>query len=262
MNLALFKNEKLPFIELRYVKNIPACTKMHLHEELTLTIIKEGSLKIIFNEDSFDLLPNEVVLINEQVPHCATINKKSYDGYVLYLDKKFLLKNHLQYSLPYTLLQNKTIYTEFLLLCNCLLDEKCIDLEKEEKLFNFCFLIFSLDKKDFLFEKKEQKLANEIKDYLDINYLENFSLEELSLEFELSIVHLIRVFKNQFGLPLHSYILNKKVHKAKDLLTTNLSISQVAQDSSFFDQSHLNRNFKRVFQITPKEYQKNISSKC
>jgi len=30
--------------------------------------------------------------------------------------------------------------------------------------------------------------------------------------------------------------------------------------SGFFDQSHLNRSFKRVFQLTPKEYQKNIFS--
>jgi AraC-like DNA-binding protein len=76
----------------------------------------------------------------------------------------------------------------------------------------------------------------------------------------LSIVHILRIFKKEFGLPIHSYLLNKKVHLAKELLMKNMPISEVAQMSGFFDQSHLNRSFKRVFQLTPKEYQKNIFS--
>ena len=87
-------------------------------------------------------------------------------------------------------------------------------------------------------------------------------MEDLAKKFNLSVVHLIRVFKKEFGLPIHSYILNKKVHKAKELLSSNIPISQIAQNSGFFDQSHLNRSFKRIFQITPKEYQKHIFSKC
>ncbi|RXK12150.1 AraC family transcriptional regulator [Halarcobacter mediterraneus] len=260
MKSAIFKDSKIPFFELRYVKNIPACTKMHLHEELTLTIIKEGSLKIIFNKKSFDLFAHDIVIINEQIPHCATINKKSYDGYVLYLNKKFLLKNSLQFSLDYELIQDKTIYDEFLLLCICLLDKNSSILEKEEKLFNFCFLTFPKKNKDFLEKKVEENLANKIKNYLDMNYLEELSLEELSLEFKVSIVHLIRVFKNDFGLPIHSYVLNKRVHHAKALLNKNIPIVEVALQSGFFDQSHLNRSFKRIFQLTPKQFQKNLLS--
>lgn len=73
----------------------------------------------------------------------------------------------------------------------------------------------------------------------------------------LSVVHILRVFKKEFGLPIHSYLLNKKVHLAK-----NMPISQVAVESGFFDQSHLIKSFKRVFQLTPKEYQQNILTKC
>ncbi|WP_167542996.1 helix-turn-helix transcriptional regulator [Aliarcobacter thereius] len=101
-------------------------------------------------------------------------------------------------------------------------------------------------------------MALNIKKHLDENYLEEFILNDLAKEFKLSVVHLIRVFKKEFGLPIHSYILNKKVHLAKDLISLNKPIIEVAQNSGFFDQSHLNRSFKRIFQITPKEYQNNI----
>ena len=87
-------------------------------------------------------------------------------------------------------------------------------------------------------------------------------MEDLAVEFSLSAVHLIRVFKKEIGLPIHSYVLNKKVHKAKELIAENISIVEVALSSGFFDQSHLNRSFKRIFQITPKEYQSSIFSKC
>jgi AraC-like DNA-binding protein len=125
----------------------------------------------------------------------------------------------------------------------------------------FCLSFFSFEQK-IENHKEESILALNIKKYLDENYLEEFILEELAVKFDLSVVHLIRVFKKEFGLPIHSYILNKKVHMAKELLASNQTIVQVAQNSGFFDQSHLNRSFKRIFQITPKEYQKNISSKC
>lgn len=108
--------------------------------------------------------------------------------------------------------------------------------------------------------KSSFDLAGKIAKYIDDNFLEEVLLEDISWHVEISVVHLLRVFKQKFGLPIHSYILNKKVHLAKELLCKNISITEVAHMSGFFDQSHLNRSFKRVFQLTPKEYQKNIFS--
>jgi AraC-like DNA-binding protein len=69
----------------------------------------------------------------------------------------------------------------------------------------------------------------------------------------------LRVFKKEYSLPIHAYILNQKVHKAKELLSQNIPIVDVAIESGFFDQSHLTKSFKQVFQVTPKQYQDGIS---
>ena len=51
MKSNIFKNPKIEFLELRYVKDITDCVKMHLHDELTITAIKkDSSLNLIFNE--------------------------------------------------------------------------------------------------------------------------------------------------------------------------------------------------------------------
>ena len=261
MKSDIFKTSKLNFLELRYVQNIHDCTKMHLHEELTITAIKKGSLNLIFNDSSLELLPNEIGIINNNIPHCATINKESKDGYVLYLQKEYLKNININFSFSYEIIKQKNIYKSFINLCDCLLDNKISSIEKEELFLSFCLILFPFESKSNN-EQIESTLAINIKKYLDENYLEEFILEDLAKKFDLSVVHLIRVFKKEFGLPIHSYILNKKVHRAKELLSSNIPVSLIAQNSGFFDQSHLNRSFKRIFQITPKEYQKHIFSKC
>ncbi|TLP40595.1 helix-turn-helix domain-containing protein [Arcobacter arenosus] len=257
MKTKIFKNQKLDFLELRYIKDITQCQKMHLHEELTITAIKEGSLNISFN-DSFNILnPNEIAIINSNTIHNATLNSEIVkDGYVLYIDKTYLQSLNLGISLDYTFLQDDK--NSFINLCEVLLAEDISLLEKEEIFVEFCLSTFSF-KKDIK-EVEKNSLSLKIKNYLDKNFLEDIVLEDISKEFDITVVHLIRVFKKEFGLAIHSYIINKKVHKAKELLNSNLPIIEVALQSGFFDQSHLNRSFKRVFQITPKQFQKNILS--
>ena len=109
MKSDIFKNSKLDFIELRYVEDIKDCVKMHLHEELTITAIKKGSLTLIFNDTSITVKPNEIAIINSQIPHSATTNEKSKDGYVLYLKKDYLKNLDFNFSSAFELIKNKNI---------------------------------------------------------------------------------------------------------------------------------------------------------
>ena len=261
MKSNIFKNDKLNFIELLYLEDVTPCSKNHTHEELTIFAIKEGSLNLIFNDTLFEFLPNQIVIINNNIPHLASLNTQSKDGYIIYLKKEYLRTIDFDFKSSYEIVKQKSIHKNFIKMCDCLLDDKVSLLEKEEKFFSFCLSFFSFESKQIQIEE-ESSLALDIKKYLDEKYLEELILDDLSKSFDLSVVHLIRVFKKEFGLPIHSYILNKKVHKAKELLSSNMPIIEVAQNSGFFDQSHLNRSFKRIFQITPKEYQKHIFSKC
>lgn len=261
MKSNIFRNDKLNFIELLYLEDVTPCSKNHTHEELTIFAIKEGSLNLIFNDTSFEFLPNQIVIINNNIPHLASLNTQSKDGYVIYLKKEYLRTIDFDFKSSFELVKQKSIHKNFIKMCDCLLDDKVSLLEKEEKFFSFCLSFFSFESKQIQIEE-ESSLALDIKKYLDENYLEELILDDLAKSFDLSVVHLIRVFKKEFGLPIHSYILNKKVHFAKELLSSNLPIIEVAQNSGFFDQSHLNRSFKRIFQITPKEYQNNILPKC
>ena len=67
-------------------------------------------------------------------------------------------------------------------------------IEKEENLYLFCFEFFSFEQREQNY-KEESTLAMNIKKYLDESYLEESILDELALKFDLTVVHLIRVFK-------------------------------------------------------------------
>src|SRR5258708_24294611 len=62
-----------------------------------------------------------------------------------------------------------------------------------------------------------------------------------------------KLFKESTGQAPHQYVVEARVKKAKELLTTGkFNISEAAHQVGFVDQSHLTRHFKRVFGLPPK----------
>jgi AraC family transcriptional regulator len=69
----------------------------------------------------------------------------------------------------------------------------------------------------------------------------------------LSPYHFTRLFKESTGQSPYQYVVEARVRKAKELLTTGkFTISEAAYHVGFVDQSHLTRHFKRVFGLPPK----------
>jgi AraC family transcriptional regulator len=68
----------------------------------------------------------------------------------------------------------------------------------------------------------------------------------------MSPYHFTKLFKESTGQSPHQYVVEARVRKAKELLTTGrFTISEVAHHVGFADQSHLTRHFKRVFGLPP-----------
>ena len=64
---------------------------------------------------------------------------------------------------------------------------------------------------------KKQNL-DPIRDYLDTHYTEKVSLDALADQFFISEFYLTRVFKEQFGVSINTYVLNLRITKAKQML--------------------------------------------
>lgn len=86
---------------------------------------------------------------------------------------------------------------------------------------------------------------------------ETVTLEELAAVAGQSPFHFARQFKTATGHPPHEYFIRLRVDRARELLRQRArewTISAIAQECGFSDQSHLSRHFKRVLGVTPREF--------
>jgi AraC-like DNA-binding protein len=89
------------------------------------------------------------------------------------------------------------------------------------------------------------------RDYLRARSSEPVTIAELARMMGLAESHLIRAFHREFGLPPHAYQMRLRLAAACELLSRGLAVSTVAFECGFADQSHLSRNFKSVYGMTP-----------
>lgn len=93
------------------------------------------------------------------------------------------------------------------------------------------------------------------KDFIRAHLHQNVTVSELAAATHLSSTHFIRRFKLATGLAPHQYLNSCRVERAKELLgRADLTISEVAQQVGFFDQSHLVRHFRHWVGVTPKAF--------
>jgi AraC family transcriptional regulator len=95
----------------------------------------------------------------------------------------------------------------------------------------------------------------QVTDYIHEHLHQDLKLVELSAIAQISPYHFLRLFKQSTGITPHQYILQNRIDQAKHLLqSSNLGIAEIAVRTGFCDQSHLTRCFKRVLDITPKQF--------
>ncbi|HEY9663648.1 MAG TPA: AraC family transcriptional regulator, partial [Allocoleopsis sp.] len=95
-----------------------------------------------------------------------------------------------------------------------------------------------------------------VTDYIHTHLHQELKLENIAAIAQISPYHFLRLFKQRLGITPHQYILQCRIERAKYLLQhSKLNIADIAIQSGFCDQSHLNRYFKRIVGVTPKQLQ-------
>ena len=94
-----------------------------------------------------------------------------------------------------------------------------------------------------------------VDEYMEAHLCENIELSMLAAIANLSVFHFAREFKRSTGLSPHTYLVRKRVERAKNMLArTNCSLTEIALAVGFSDQSHLARHFRKIVGSTPKQF--------
>ncbi|MGN0527303.1 MAG: helix-turn-helix domain-containing protein [Acutalibacteraceae bacterium] len=108
-------------------------------------------------------------------------------------------------------------------------------------------------------EKQEERTITGLTRYLQEHLSEEMSLAVLSEEFHLNAQYISQLFKNEIGVNFLTYLTNIRIEKAKRLLlSTSLSVAEVAEQSGYGDYRVFTKVFKKNEGITPSQYRRDF----
>lgn len=97
--------------------------------------------------------------------------------------------------------------------------------------------------------------------YIEMNLCEELTLDEIANAVGFSKFYFHRTFQSEIGMPIYDYIRKRRLAGAASLLlTTNLSILDIAITFRFESQEAFTRAFKSVYQLPPGRYRKAIKN--
>ncbi|MCL2362209.1 MAG: helix-turn-helix domain-containing protein [Defluviitaleaceae bacterium] len=114
---------------------------------------------------------------------------------------------------------------------------------------------------DIIGEKVNVKLVDRVRQYIDNHFHESsLSILEIADALRVSTGHLSRSYKKDAGETLLNYINNKRIEKAKTLLSdTDMPLHEVVQEIGYLDVSSFHRKFKSTVGLTPGAYRDKTS---
>lgn len=101
-------------------------------------------------------------------------------------------------------------------------------------------------------------IIKEIYQYIHQNLSENLSLETLSKHVHVTPSYLSRLFKKDTGISLSTYISQKRIEKAKNLLASAYRITDISGMVGFESSKYFSQVFKKETGQTPKEYRQSL----
>nr|WP_284727824.1 AraC family transcriptional regulator [Sphingomonas psychrolutea] len=87
--------------------------------------------------------------------------------------------------------------------------------------------------------------------FLDDDPTRNHSLSALAAEAGLSPFQTLRAFVSWTGLTPHAYLMQKRANLARRLIIMGHGLASAALESGYADQSHMTRDFRRRYGLTP-----------
>ncbi|QPC45653.1 response regulator [Mangrovibacillus cuniculi] len=108
-------------------------------------------------------------------------------------------------------------------------------------------------------EQTETDTIHQLKNYIMAHSHEDISLDALANRVELSPIYISKMFKEKLGINYIDFLTECRVEKAKKLLSDpEKSVKEITFEVGYHDPNYFSKVFKKICQVTPKEYRKNL----
>lgn len=223
----------------------------HFHDNLILCLIMQGGNQESRKSKDVQALPGKIMLYNPGEVHRNRHTAHPSKNLNLEIKETFLVKNDLQ-SVNFDRANVKNVDMQFQLL-KIYQELSLGDLYASEAVNAALLALFDSKSKDL----PAASWLTQIREILSDRWDEFISLKSLSQELGVHPVTISKAFPKYFNCSLGDYMRKIKVDRALDYLGhTQKTMTEIAFDCGFSDQSHFIRVFKAYIGLTPKEFKK------
>ena len=262
--------------------NIGKGVLLHWHEELQFVVMKTGEVMYTVADKDYRLQPGDILFANSKRLHtsrqmgtvpatyyCIEIHPRVIYGYRNhYIDRKYV-EPYLKSSDFDSLLIDGTLPWHKII-GDCL-GELIELLEKKpfafellcQKVFLEIWTILISENRDKTTENEphltisDRTRLDKAVDYIQAHYSEKIKLDDIAEAAMCSPEECCRLFKRTIGQSPVTYLTRSRIIKSLSLLTsTEMSISDIAQNVGFGSSSYYTEKFKSVLNCRPLEFRK------
>ena len=246
----------------------------HWHNEVEIIYVLEGEAEITINFLSRNMKKGDIIFINKG-DHHNVIDKKILCNWVTFVFDLNLLSSLIEDSVYhydiYPLIDGRNIIKDIVdskLYVNILEEIYHVFLKKDAfyqlKLKGLLFeLVYNLYKNNDIIKSKnrEDNSLNKLKtaiEYINNHYHENIIVKDIASSCYLNEFYFMKFFKKYMNMTVNEYLNNYRLRRAYKLIkNTDLSITEIAFQTGYNNSSYFIVQFKKMYNITPKELRKN-----
>lgn len=261
-----WRDTRMPHVELRKISDArQVCYAPHSHTCWSLGAVTSGSSTFCYRDATYQISAGDLVMMNPHWVHaCNPIENQHWAYLMLYVDTAWL--TDLRYKLglldtPYwrdiatAVITQPALYAGYCDMAACLLDEQR-DIDDKQSVLNeyLSRIMCTLAPEAPVTLPRVPRALEQVAAFIRANCAADISLERLCQHSGYSTGHLIRAFKQHFGLTPHAYLINQRIQMGQKALKQGQPIVEAALNAGFNDQPHFQRTFKRLVAATPNQY--------
>ncbi|WP_156808469.1 AraC family transcriptional regulator [Vreelandella stevensii] len=256
----------MPHVELRKISDArQVCYALHSHAHWSVGVVTSGVSTFLYRGASHQISAGDLVMMNPHWVHaCNPIADQPWAYLMLYVDACWLSKLRYRIGLlpsaqwqdiATAVVRQPSLYAHYCDMADCLLDEHSSIARKTQVLETFLTTLMRLLAQETpLSPTPMPDTLAHVASYLREHCARDISLDELTRQTGYSAGHLIRAFKQHYGLTPHAYLIDQRIQLGQAVLRQGQPIVEAALAAGFNDQPHFQRTFKRLVAATPNQY--------
>jgi len=245
-----FSRSIIEGVEIKLCRNDPHAYKPHVHNELSLGYIVEGSTDLTLNDRTIHYESGDGVMIPPLMTHRCAPKDIDHWGYVMLFVDPGYYRDGISFSQAKKLTVDQTRQLKGFI--EQLLSEMVPD--TLENILIELLLEFGEKGKTETAAANTSDMIKTIHAYILNHVNEDITLDQLQQISGLNKFSIIRNFKKLYTTTPAAYHLQYRVAEAKRLLRAGEDVFDICEELRFYDQAHLIREFKKMYGVTPGMY--------